>query len=191
MNDLIDPKVVCNYARSDRELDTFWLFCICVAGKNADQTALKVGRLIENVPDDWRLFEWLSALPDLMGHLQNVKVGQYARISRAIRDSAFLDLRNATLEQLEQVHGVGPKTARFFLLNTRPGVEYAVLDTHILRWLREQHSCRAPKSTPPKGKTYEYWEDVALNFIRGTYPGLTLAEADLLIWATMSGRLEA
>ena len=33
---IIDPKDITNYSRTDSELQSFWIFCILVAGKNSD-----------------------------------------------------------------------------------------------------------------------------------------------------------
>lgn len=187
----IDPVKITDFNRSDRELELFWLFCICVAGKNADQTAAKVAALASSVPQDVSLFRWLATEPDLHNLLVANRIGQYGRIKLAIEQSAALDLRTAHVFDLQAVHGIGPKTARFFLLHSRPGVEVAVLDTHVLRWMRERFDVPdVPKATP-SGAKYLSLERVALNLIGAEYPGLTVAEADLLIWATMSGRLGA
>lgn len=186
----IDPVKITDFNRSDRELELFWLFCICVAGKNADQTAAKVGALAAMVPQDASLFRWLATDDDLLLRLVACRMGQYARIQRAISESAALDLRTASVFELQAVHGVGPKTARFFILHSRPGAWVAVLDTHVLRWMRERFDVKTPKSTP-SGAQYLRLERVALDLIEANFPGLTVAEADLLIWATMSGRLEA
>lgn len=187
----IDPVKITDFNRSDRELSLFWLFCIMVAGKNADQTAAKVAKLAASVPQDVDLFRWLATEPDLHNLLVAHRVGQYGRIKLAIEQSAELDLRTASVTQLQAVHGIGPKTARFFLLHSRPGVEVAVLDTHILRWMRERFGLVDLPTSTPSVTQYLRIEPVALNLMRATFPGLTIAEADLMIWATMSGRLEA
>jgi DNA uptake protein ComE-like DNA-binding protein len=122
MSDKVDPLKVENFSRTDRELEIFWLFCLCVAGKNADQTAVKVAALVKDVPQDVSILRWLATDEDLFLRLVACRMGQYVRIQRAINESAELDLRTATLKQLESVHGIGPKTARFFLLNTRPNI---------------------------------------------------------------------
>lgn len=168
----IDPVKITDFNRSNRELELFWLFCIMVAGKNADQTAAKVARLAQDVPQGVPLFGYFAAHNDLHNLLVAHRVGQYGRIKLAIQQSAELDLRTASVDELQSVHGVGPKTARFFLLHSRPGVEVAVLDT-------------------PSPTQYARIEPVAINLMKATFPGLTIAEADLMIWATMSGRLEA
>ena len=45
MENLIDPT---NYNRTDDELQTFWIFCILVAGKNSDTTARLVTKLLKD-----------------------------------------------------------------------------------------------------------------------------------------------
>jgi thermostable 8-oxoguanine DNA glycosylase len=185
----VDPVKITDFNRSDRELELFWLFCICVAGKNADQTAAKVAQLAAKVPKCASILRWLSTDPNLHDMLVAHRVGQYVRIKAAIEQSAELDLRTASVSDLQGVYGVGPKTARFFLLHSRPAVEVAVLDTHILRWLREQFDMLdAPQSTPALPQ-YLMWERIALECMRASYPNQSVADADLLIWATMSGRI--
>ena len=61
-----------------------------------------------------------------------------------------------------------------------------MLDVHILRWMREVHGIKTPKQTP-SGKRYEDLEQQAIALIGKSYPNLSLADADLLIWKMMSG----
>jgi thermostable 8-oxoguanine DNA glycosylase len=100
-----------------------------------------------------------------------------------------LDLRTATINDLLAIHGVGGKTARFFLLHSRKDCEHVVLDTHVLAYLRDRWGMDVPTSTPPK-KEYERIERIAVNLIKTDYPNFSMAEADLLIWTKRSGRLE-
>lgn len=46
---MIDPKNITNYNRNEWELQEFFIFCIAVAGKKSDQTALKVQELSEHI----------------------------------------------------------------------------------------------------------------------------------------------
>lgn len=184
---MIDPKDIIKYDRTNRELEIFWLFCIMVAGKNADQTAAKLDKLIRCVPEDRSVIRYLAGGCDLDALLRSLRIGQYKRIVRAVHESADLDLRNDTVGQL-QIHGVGPKTARFFVLYTRESDRVAVLDTHILRWLRERHGYVDAPQVTPSAAQYGKWEARALAAIEKDYPGLTVAEADLRIWTEMSGR---
>lgn len=187
----IDPKNITKFDRSQEELEFFWLFCILVAGKNADWASLKLLDLFRNKPEDQTPFEFLKTrLTDLNNILVANKVGQYRRITKAIEQSISLDLKTATLDEFLEVFGVGPKTARFFILHTRRDAECAVLDTHILKWMRNlvHESIDVPKSTPPV-KEYEKWERMAIKLMQVWFKGISLAEADLMIWTQMSGRL--
>jgi len=89
-------------------------------------------------------------------------------------------LRRCTVHDLEAVYGVGPKTARFFLTHSRPDQNFAVLDTHILRWMRVNVDAYAPRATP-SGKRYAEVEQDFLAYCaeRNVSP----AELDLQIWS--------
>jgi thermostable 8-oxoguanine DNA glycosylase len=188
METLIDPKNITNYSRTDVELQTFWIFCILVAGKNSDTTARLVTKLLKNRGNKTP-FEFIRSLKltELHNYLTAHKTGQYDRIRKALFFSAKLDLRTCTRDDLMNIHGVGPKTARFFLLHTREFCDEIVLDTHILRWMREKCGIKhAPKNTPQDPEKYAQYA----GFMETHYSGLTLAQADLMIWTEMSGRLD-
>lgn len=189
---MIDPKAITDYNRSDADLQRFWSFCVIVAGKNADWASAKVGDLYRDCDRRNILpFEYLRENQHALHNLLVAnRIGQYHRIERALTDSLSLDLRTCTVEDLENVWGVGPKTARFFLLHSRPGVEVAVLDTHVLRWLRERLPDEVIPTSTPSQPTYKRVERLALSLMYSTFPGLTFAQADLLVWVTMSGRLD-
>lgn len=190
MSTLIDPKNITNYNRSDSELETFWLFCLFVAGKNSDTASLKLSQFLEGMIPWDTPFSYLKDI-DIYNSLIKIKSGQYSRLSKAIEQSLSLDLRNCSLDDLTNIHGVGPKTARFFLLHTRENCKYAVLDTHILKWIRNHYGYGdAPKDTPQKQDEYDYWSKIAINLMNSSYPDLTLADIDLLIWTEVSGRLK-
>ena len=89
------------------------------------------------------------------------------------------------MSDLETIKGIGPKTSRFFLMSSRQGVEYAALDTHILRWMRDQGIENIPKSTP-SGKRYLDLEQIYLKMVP---EGKSVGEFDLEIWREYSGNL--
>lgn len=187
---MIEPTQITNFSRTRGELELFWIFCICVAGKNSDCAARAISRLMRY--DHSRPFkaiaEWVED-NTLHNALVAAKVGQYTRISRALTESLGLDLFTCTLEDLMAIHGVGPKTARFFLLHTREDCDYAVLDTHILRYLKTECGfSECPIVTPHNREQYERWEKCFIAVVRNTFGGLPLAQVDLLIWKMMSGR---
>lgn len=186
---VIDPKEITNYNRSDYELELFWLFCLFVAGKNSDVASDKLSQLLSNITPWQTPFEYLKEI-DVFNTLVSIKSGQYNRLVRAINESLHINLRTCNLEDLTNIYGVGPKTARFFLLHTRPQCNYAVLDTHILKWIRSHAGYNdTPKDTPQNPNEYERWSNIAIELMNKEYPGMTLADIDLLIWTEVSGRL--
>ena len=192
-SDVIDPKNITDYNRTDDELQTFWIFCVLVAGKNSDTTSRLVSQLIAGRTRNETPFEFIKSfgLKDFHDYLVKNRVGQYDRISRALYSSTRLNLRTCTRDDLMKIHGVGPKTARFFLLHTREFCDEIVLDTHILRWMREKCGISdAPKNTPQKAENYAKYAGLCKYLIEIHYPSLTLAQADLMIWTEMSGRLD-
>jgi thermostable 8-oxoguanine DNA glycosylase len=93
-----------------------------------------------------------------------------------------IDLKTCTVDDLESIPGIGPKTARCFLIHSRPNQQLGALDTHILRYMREQ-GYDVPKSTPSSKKYKEVekkWLKLANEISKKT--GKTLAEVDLDIW---------
>lgn len=173
------------------EKEYFLIFSIIVAGRNAKMATEKTWRLLE--------FTWGEETPfDLIKHyidhntltqkLKSLKIGQYTRIEKALKDIINLNVETCSLEDLLACHGVGNKTARFFLLNTRKDAEYAVLDTHILKWLNSLFGnwMNVPKSTPTSGSRYALWEYKAIQAMKKEYPERTLAQADFEIWKTFA-----
>lgn len=185
---MIDPTSITHFDRTDSELQLFWIFCILVAGKNSDVAAKKVANLFKELNGQTPFEYFEENINSIHNILVANRVGQYNRIEGAIIQSLRLDLRTATLEDLMAIKGVGPKTARFFLLHSRRDCEHVVLDVHILRYLREKWHMDVPISTPPIAE-YNKIEKLAAKFIKTDYPHLSMADADLLIWAQQSGRL--
>ena len=183
----IAPTAITNFNRTQDELETFWIFSILVAGKDSDQTSRKVGQLLSR-RGELSPFEYLRLNENAIHNLLVAnKVGQYGRIERALRESLNLDLRTASVAELMNVFGVGAKSARFFVLHSRSNCDCAVLDVHILRWMRKR-GIETPEQTP-SGKKYLELERVFLALIRGEFPNVPVAQVDLLIWATESGRI--
>lgn len=185
----ITPTDITNYNRTDAELQAFWLFGAFCAGKNSDYASKCLSRLLhkcENNP-----FDYLKSLGEVGVHnaLVAAKIGQYGRLTKFVMQSLELDLRTATLDQLLNVHGIGSKTARFFLLHTRPNLDYAVLDTHILKYVAEKgHD--VPKQTPTNKSLYAKIEKTFIYHARIDFPYMSIADIDLMLWGKYSGRLE-
>jgi len=150
------PKVV-----PVEEREWFVLFAICVAGKSAKQTQTKLNQYLGNVPlSPFEIAqvdikcEWLGS------SLRDCKIGQYSRIEKAFREVIKLDVtKDLTVEKLEAIPGIGPKTARFIVLYTDPDAQCVPLDTHILKYLAKHYpGAKVPKSTPAAGRKYRELE---------------------------------
>ena len=174
---LIDPATVTNFSRTQEELELFALFCVVVvAGKNSKVQAIKLDQFLSG-SSPFHFVRALDNLCCLRDHMVKVKMGQYNRLEKVFRNLLEVNLRWASLEELEKIMGM--KTARFFLVHSRPSVRAAVLDTHILAWMRTQ-GYDAPKATPTNPKEYKRLEDLFL--AECDKHGKSVAEMDLEIW---------
>ena len=171
----VDPYNITNYDRTKDELECFLLFCIVVAGKTAYIQARKLDEFLTSInlrlmmPKHIGSFQSLISADQhgiLMEEIQKAKLGQYKKIYKGFKyiTEHRYDLTRMTPEQLELIPGVGMKTSRFFLLHS--DINYkdkiAILDTHILKFIKENIDNKAPKSTPTIRVTYKYWEDLFL-----------------------------
>lgn len=180
---MIDPANITNFKRSLFELEEFLLFCIVAAGKNAKVQAAKLDAFLKPARDlnitPFKHIRILASMGKLREHLEKHKLGQYSRLDLAFTEVArSIFPEDCSASALEFVHGVGPKTARFFLVHSRPDQQLAILDTHILRYMREILNIETPKTTP-SGKKYLELEKRFLAFVP---PGMSVAEFDLAIW---------
>ena len=162
---MIDPFDVTKYDRTIPELEEFLLFCICVAGKQANKTAERLGNILEEyergeVKSPFLVIQRLLFMKKLEDKLKEYGFGQYRKLTKALTQIARsgFDLRKCSVEDLETIHGVGPKTSRYFILHTRKDSKVACLDVHILGYLRGLGH-EAPKTTPT-GKKYLELEQI-------------------------------
>jgi thermostable 8-oxoguanine DNA glycosylase len=195
----IDPTNISYRERTIPEHEAFLMFCIMVAGRNADMVAKKLNNILDAIPVKYHankgLFNWIGNNWDEFKELcYENKLGQYNRILSAIARLIGLgihkrmDDETLTVEDLTAVKGIGPKTARFFLLHTRRDSQYIVLDTHMIKYLKKYWYCEWLPDTTPDAKLYNKMEKMAILMIKKDFPHVTLSEADLEIWMLMSGR---
>lgn len=189
---VIDPANITKFNRTEEELQEFLLFTVMVHGKKASIQSVKLHCFLEylaHFTGHVMPFEMVKIAQEmengdtgetiLLQALRKFGLGQYERLCQAIEDMVKLpDLRTVTVEQLENCFAIGPKSARFFVVHSRPHQEYAILDTHILKWLRA-NGINAPKNTP-QGKWYKYFEKIFLTLARKG--GKSVAEFDLNVW---------
>jgi thermostable 8-oxoguanine DNA glycosylase len=188
---VVDPFALTKFDRTDAELEELLIFSLLAAGKRADFAVRKTEQLLTEVgytdksPLEKLLFfeKYAGSLEPLLRH---VKTGQYHRLTKALSACAelFVDgvllIDRVTVLELEKIPGLGPKTARLFLLHSRPHQRVAPLDTHLLAWLREQGVENVPRSTPPAGQTYRRLETEFLSLCDQL--GMAPCDLDLAIW---------
>ena len=188
---LINPKKITDFNRTKADLELFAIFAVCVAGKKSQQTADKVNEHFTDFQTPTKQLTPFEAIENLVNikvfgaYLQMAKFGQYKRIYRALRDLAEsgLDLKTCSVEDLEAIHGIGPKTSRFIIMHSRPNQRLATLDTHILRWMRDQ-GINTPKATPQSKKLYKELEQKFLTLCDKC--AILPSQLDLKIWKQYS-----
>ena len=188
---MINPAEVTNYNRTQYELEEFILFCINVAGKKSAIEAPKLEVFIERAKDITKETSPFNCIRKLikLGRLNEImhwaKLSPYAqRYNSYVAVAKIKDLQTVTLNRLLKVPGIGLKTARFFLSHSREDFDEPMLDTHILRFLRDQGYSDAPKSTPSNENTYHYFANIFKNIARQL--GKTVTDLDLEIWKRYS-----
>lgn len=189
---MIEPDHITDYRRTEPQLQEFLLFCVLVAGRQARFIADRLDQILHRARNQTGRTWPFPALRDyreilastgltLGDSLQNHGIGCFTLKAQGIEHllDKPLDLRTCTVEELELIPGVGPKTARFYILHSRPDSNVAVLDTHILSWMREKGVKRVPSQTPANG-SYRRLERSFLAMARRR--GVSPAELDLDIW---------
>lgn len=192
---MIDPSDVTKYDRTEAELEEWLLFCIVAAGKTAKtQARLLEGFLTslrENYGSDittpFQLIYNADSVGCLRSEIEKSRLGQYNRLEKSFRKTTdFIGkMKTITRDELETIPGVGPKTSRFYLLHSRPGLQMAVLDTHILHYMRD-NGLTTLTITPDK-KKYDSIEQIFLNHAKTI--NKTVADLDLEIWKKYSGNV--
>lgn len=178
---------------SDKELQYRIIYSVIVAGKNAKFAEKKTKELLKDMDlgetpfhiiGRWmchvsQLFE-LNITNMVLYKLKESKTGNYYKLNKCLREliNSGINLRTCSIEDLEKIHGIGPKTARFFIIWTRPDARCAALDVHVLRWLGKQ-GYKVPKATP-SGKKYKELEQIFLN--EAAKLNITPRELDEKIW---------
>ena len=190
MNHLVDPQNITKFDCTKEELQLLLLFWICAAGKKASTAAanlcrmLESGRAVFGVEEPFDIIRRFGS--DLAETMRSNGIGCYNNKSRSMLDlvSRGLDLSSCSVSDLESVIGIGPKTARCFVMHSRRGSRHAGLDTHVLKYLRSR-GVEVPKSTPT-GKRYAELEMIFLEM--ADEAGKSPADFDLEIWRKYSSK---
>jgi thermostable 8-oxoguanine DNA glycosylase len=178
---MVDPRNVINYNRTNYELEEHFLFCLVVAGKTAQTQARLLNNFLNSLPDGDTPFKKIKKAIDentLDKKVIESRLGQYTRLIKAFKQGLTLDLKNCTVKDLEAINGIGPKTARMFILQTRENQRVAAIDTHVLKFLASK-GYDVPKSTP-SGDQYIKLENIFINL--ADEANMTPSVFDLEIW---------
>ncbi len=186
---MIDPSNITNCNLTDSALEAHIFFWVTAAGKNG-RTAARclealLGALTYNNRSPFTTIKdvYESNIPHPLSEcMRNFGIGCYNLKSKTFYDLATsgLDLRTCSTEDLEKIKGIGPKTARCFILHSRKGARLSGLDTHMLKHLREMGIENVPKSTPSSKKKYMILEQEVLRL--ADEAKMSAADYDLKVW---------
>lgn len=184
---MIDVSNITNYNYSYSELEELILFWILAAGKNGKTASICLERLLISLGKEASPFQMILSfgyelLPERM---KNCGIGCYNGKAKTIWDLVHsnLDLTICSCDDLEKIKGIGCKTSRGFIVHSRKIADYAVIDRHLLSYLKTL-GYDVPLSTPSNKKTYSEIEKLFLSLIPF---GFTVSSFDLLIWRVYSG----
>lgn len=183
---MIDAFNITDFERTEDGLEEYFLFCLAVAGKKASMISVKLDDFLSARIATESPFDFVTRLDEegrLGEELRRVKMGKYTLLEHAYPASAALfkgRLSTAHVCELETMRGVGPKTARFFALHSRrdPG-EMAVIDTHVMKYLRHLGHKVPPRM--PDRKTYPRLEALMIEAARNA--GMPMSQFDLAVWS--------
>lgn len=169
------------------ELEWHLMYALVVAGKSAKFANAAIGRLRSAVNE--RNLQYCSIFSILTWNLELLRAartGRYKILERAVKglSSTQIDLKTCFAEELERIPGIGPKTSRFFVAWTRPESRVAILDRHVLRWMRDNGYNNAPENNPGNQKQYARLERAFLE--EADKRKMTPRELDLEIWTAVA-----
>jgi thermostable 8-oxoguanine DNA glycosylase len=176
---------IIDYRRTDAELEELIIFLIFVANKPADRTAYMLEKFLKgNLDHPFDYVREIIKNNELIDKLKEFKTGQYTRIGRSLTElvSKYTGnkLRTITRDELIQIHGIGMKSASCFVSWSQAKSNYCMLDTHLLKYLKDELNIEnVPKGTPPR-KRYLELEKIFLRHAEQLKTNPT--ELDLQIW---------
>lgn len=185
---MIDPDNITNYNLNKNQLEEVLLFWVCAAGKTAKTASKNLEKLLTkwkgNCKSPFEIIKKIHNKSNLAKEMRKCGIGCYNTKSKTFLELANsnLDLKTCSLDDLENIFGIGPKTVRCYLIHSRLNQRYAGLDTHCLKYLKER-GYDVPKSTP-SGKKYKELEQIFLKLVDES--GMNVADFDLMIWKRYS-----
>lgn len=143
------------------DLEALFLLALLVAGKTGRVMQRILDRFLSNAKGEETPFEYIQRLLKQGGRkrlherLATARTGMYTKVIDCMAElfRQELDIRVCSIDELETLPGVGPKTSRFFIAYSRPEIRVAILDIHIMRFMRD-HGIDTPNQTPQNRKRY-------------------------------------
>lgn len=185
---MINPDNITQFNCRKPRLEEYILFWVCTAGKTAHTSARCLDKFLKHCRQGQRLspFNAVRQLYKRSGTrgvarlLKKCGMGCHTQKARTFVQliKSDIDLKTCTVDDLEQIKGIGQKTSRCFILHSRPNQRLAGLDTHILKYMSDL-GYDVPKSTP-KGNRYKELEQEFLALVDNS--GKTASEFDFEIW---------
>lgn len=157
-NNITGPK------KSVEDLLLFLLWCTVTPGKKSETITPAFNSIFTSVkPSDLLNRDGRS----ITAALRNASIGQYKRLSACWRTISqykpYGQFYKVDRDELTKIPGIGPKTASFFVLHSRPHSDIAVLDVHILRYLKRKFpKYPVPEQTPQDLDEYKRLEAMFL-----------------------------
>ena len=187
---MINPYSL-NIKNNKKELEEFILFSVAVAGKSAKQISIALDKFLYDQKDikyhnkmtPFDIIRFMVNDRTLFIRIKKSGLGKYHLLTKAYRQLVLsqIDLKTCSTNDLENIIGIGFKTSRFFIGYTRPNIKVAILDTHILKYLRnELNISDVPKSTPSSYNTYQKFENIFLK--EAEKQKKSIKQLDLEIW---------
>lgn len=190
---MINPDKITNFNLTKLQLEEVLMFWLCVAGKTAKTIAKALEKFLLELHDDCGYltyktpFELIKHLPEneIATRLRKNGIGCHKNKAKGLKQLANsgLDLTKCSINDLEEIHGIGPKTARCFILHSRKDAQCVGLDTHILHFMRDL-GFDVPKSTPGSKKQYMAVEKQFLKLVKMSRR--SIADLDLTVWRVYS-----
>lgn len=183
MNYKLDPDNITRFDYSHDELELNILFWIFAAGKNGHTAA----RCLNNLLDHWskkagkiKPFEIIKSIEYLPSELKKFGIGCFNNKAKTVNGliEKNFNLEKCSLDDLESVWGLGPKSVRCFVIHTRENQKHAGLDRHVLRYMKSI-GYDVPTHTPNKS---QYIKIEKMFIEHAEKIGKTISELDLEIW---------
>lgn len=177
-----------DFNRTLPELEELIMFSVAVAGKNAANISRALDVFFRGLdandiePAPFAYADLLARKGKLRKELERARLGKYTLLTKSWAQlfHSGIDLKTCSIDELESIHGIGPKTARMFVLHSRPDIRVAVLDVHILKYMREELGLIVPRSTPGGRKYLEIEKQFLTHCDNMEIENI--AEFDLALW---------